>query len=163
MDDEAGQRPRPAMLGDQRRAGPCRGENAGGGEVIAGNEQVFSSGFDLKVFRSGDVRRRSTLLGRVRCRTGCCRSPSRWWRLHQTRDRGHGLVLACSVDRDRRARVRNFQANGWRSGWCCPTRTPKVRELRLTPSTYQRAVRLALKVFFGETALAAAGWVDGST
>ena len=45
----------PAMLTEINAALDSAEADGAGAVVIAGNERVFSGGFDLKVFRSGDV------------------------------------------------------------------------------------------------------------
>lgn len=130
-----------------------------GAVVIAGNDRVFSGGFDLKVFRSGDVQASIDML-----RAGFTLS-------HRLLSfpapvvsacTGHaiamGSFLACSTDHRIAAPAYNFQANEVVIGMVLPYAALEVMKLRLTPSAYQQAVGLA-KNFFGETALAA-GWID---
>lgn len=136
----------------------AEGENAGA-VVLAGNERVFSGGFDLKVFRSGDVQASidmlkggftlsHRLLSFPKPVVAACTGPAI----------AMGSFLACSVDHRISAPAYTFQANEVAIGMVLPYPALEVMRLRLTPSAYQQAVGLA-KVFFGETALAA-GWVD---
>lgn len=127
--------------------------------VIAGNDRVFSGGFDLKVFRSGDAQASLDML-----KAGLSLSH----RLLSFRApviaacTGHaiamGSFLACSTDHRIAAPAYNFQANEVVIGMVIPWAALEVLKLRLTRSAYQQATGLA-KVFFGETALAA-GFID---
>ena len=149
----------PAMLAEINGALDQAESEGAGAVLIAGNERVFSGGFDLKVFRSGDAQASIDML-----RTGfelshrllsfpapvvsACTGPAI----------AMGSFLACSVDHRISAPAYTFQANEVAIGMVLPYPALEVLRLRLTPSAYQQAVGLA-KVFFGETALAA-GWVD---
>ena len=149
----------PAMLAEiNATLDRAEGENAGA-VVIAGNDRVFSGGFDLKVFRSGDVQASIDMLKAgfelshrllsfpVPVVAACT---------------GHaiamGSFLACSTDHRIAAPGYSFQANEVAIGMVLPYPALEVMKLRLTRSAYQQAVGLA-KTFLGETALAG-GWVD---
>lgn len=136
----------------------AEGENAGA-VVIAGNERVFSGGFDLKVFRSGDVQASidmlkggftlsHRLLSFPKPVVAACTGPAI----------AMGSFLACSTDHRIAAPVYNFQANEVAIGMVLPYPALEVLKLRLTRSAYQQAVGLA-KTFLGDTALAG-GWID---
>jgi enoyl-CoA hydratase len=136
----------------------AQGEDAGA-VVIAGNAKVFSGGFDLKVFRSGDVQASidmlrggfelsHRLLSFPKPVVAACTGPAI----------AMGAFLACSADHRVAAPAYNFQANEVAIGMVLPYPALEVMKLRLTPSAYQQAVGLA-RNFFGENALAA-GWVD---
>lgn len=149
----------PAMLGEINAAlDQARGENAGA-IVIAGNERVFSGGFDLRVFRSGDMQASIDMLKAgfelshrllsfpVPVVAACT---------------GHaiamGSFLACSADHRVAGPTYNFQANEVAIGMVLPYPALEVLKLRLTRSAFQQAAGLA-KTFLGDTALAG-GWVD---
>jgi len=149
----------PAMLAEIDSAlDRAQGDEAGA-VVIAGNERVFSGGFDLKVFRSGDVQASIEMLKAgfelshrllsfpVPVVAACT---------------GHaiamGSFLTCSTDHRIAAPGYNFQANEVAIGMVLPYPALEVLKLRLTRSAYQQAVGLA-KTFLGETALAG-GWID---
>jgi enoyl-CoA hydratase len=149
----------PAMLAEINGAlDQAEGEDAGA-VVIAGNERVFSGGFDLKVFRSGDVQASIDML-----RAGFTLSHRllSFPRPVVAACTGHaiamGSFLACSTDHRIAAPGYNFQANEVMIGMVLPYAALEIMKLRLTPSAYQQAVGLA-KTFFGDTALEA-GWVD---
>lgn len=127
--------------------------------VIAGNDRVFSAGFDLKVFRSGDIQASIDML------TAGFELSHRLLAFPKpviAACTGHaiamGSFLACSTDHRIAAPSYNFQANEVVNGMVLPYPALEILKLRLTRSAYQQAVGLS-KTFFGETALAA-GYVD---
>ncbi len=127
--------------------------------VIAGNDRVFSAGFDLKVFRSGDIQASIDML------TAGFELSHRLLAFPKpviAACTGHaiamGSFLACSTDLRIAAPSYNFQANEVVNGMVLPYPALEILRLRLTRSAYQQAVGLS-KTFFGETALAA-GYVD---
>lgn len=149
----------PAMIAEINAAlDQAEGENAGA-VVLAGNARVFSGGFDLKVFRSGDMQACVDML-----RAGFELS----YRVFSfpvpvvAACTGHavamGSFLACSADHRIAAPGCNFQANEVAIGMVVPYPALEVLRLRLTPSAFQQGTTLA-KNFLGETALAG-GWVD---
>jgi len=149
----------PGMLGEINGALDQAEADSVKAVVIAGNDRVFSGGFDLKVFRSGDAEASIQML-----QMGLSLSH----RLLSFRTpviaacTGHaiamGSFLACSADHRIAAPAYNFQANEVVIGMVIPWAALEVLKLRLTRSAYQQATGLA-KVFFGETALAA-GFID---
>jgi enoyl-CoA hydratase len=149
----------PAMLAEINGALDQAESEDAGAVVIAGNERVFSGGFDLKVFRSGDVQASIDML-----RAGFTLSHRllSFPRPVVAACTGHaiamGSFLACSTDHRIAGPVYNFQANEVLIGMVLPYAALEIMKLRLTPSAYQQAVGLA-KTFFGDTALEA-GWVD---
>lgn len=149
----------PAMLGEINEAFDQAEADAVGAVVIAGNHRVFSGGFDLKVFRSGDAQASIDML-----KAGFALS-------HRLLSfpkpvvaaiTGHaiamGSFLACSTDHRIAAPGYTFQANEVAIGMVLPWPALEVLKLRLTRSAYQQAVGLA-KTFLNETALHG-GWVD---
>lgn len=149
----------PAMLAEINTAlDQAEGENAGA-VVIAGNERVFSGGFDLKVFRSGDVQASIEML------TAGFELSHRLLSFPVpvvAAITGHaiamGSFLACSVDHRIAGPTYSFQANEVAIGMVLPYPALEIMKLRLTRSAYQQAAGLA-KTFLGETALAG-GWID---
>ena len=149
----------PAMLAEINSAlDQAQGENAAA-VVIAGNERVFSGGFDLKVFRSGDVQASIEML------TAGFELSHRLLSFPVpvvAAITGHaiamGSFLACSVDHRIAGPTYSFQANEVAIGMVLPYPALEIMKLRLTRSAYQQAVGLA-KTFLGETALAG-GWID---
>ena len=149
----------PAMLTEINAALDSAEADGAGAVVIADNERVFSGGFDLKVFRSGDVAASIDMLKggfELSHRVLSFRKPV------VAACTGHaiamGSFLACSTDHRIAGPGYNFQANEVAIGMVLPYPALEVMKLRLTRSAYQQAVGLA-RTFFGETALAG-GWVD---
>lgn len=149
----------PAMLGEINAAFDQAEADDSGAVVIAGNRKVFSGGFDLKVFRSGDPQASLDMLKagfELSHRLLSFRKPV------VAAITGHaiamGSFLACSVDHRIAAPGYNFQANEVLIGMVIPWPALEVLKLRLTRSAYQQAVGLA-KNFLSDTALAG-GWVD---
>jgi len=149
----------PAMLAEiNDNLDRALGEDAGA-VVIAGNERVFSGGFDLKVFRSGDIQ---ASIGMLQDGFNLSHRLLSFPKPVVAAITGHaiamGSFLACSTDHRIAAPTYNFQANEVAIGMVLPYPALEIMRLRLTPSAYQQAVGLA-KNFLGETALAG-GWVD---
>ena len=149
----------PAMLTEINTALDSAEADGAGAVVIAGNERVFSGGFYLKVFRSGDVTASIDMLKggfELSHRLLSFRKPVvAACTVHAI---AMGSFLACSTDHRIAGPVYNFQANEVAIGMVLPYPALEVMKLRLTRSAYQQAVGLA-RTFFGETALAG-GWVD---
>lgn len=149
----------PAMLAEINTALDRAESEDAGAVVIAGNQRVFSGGFDLKVFRSGDMQAAIDMLKagfELSHRLLSFRKPV------VAACTGHaiamGSFLACSTDHRIAAPGYNFQANEVAIGMVLPYPALEVMKLRLTRSAYQQAVGLA-KTFLSDTALAG-GWVD---
>jgi enoyl-CoA hydratase len=149
----------PAMLIEINTALDSAEADDAGAVVIAGNDRVFSGGFDLKVFRSGDVAASIEMLAAGFTLSHRLLSFPKPVVAACT---GHaiamGSFLACSTDHRIAAPGYNFQANEVAMGLVLPYPALEVMKLRLTRSAYQQAVGLA-RTFFGDTALAG-GWVD---
>jgi len=130
-----------------------------GAVVIAGNERVFSGGFDLKVFRSGDV---DASIAMLKAGFELSHRLLSFPKPVVAACTGHaiamGSFLACSTDHRIAAPGYTFQANEVAIGMVLPYPALEVMKLRLTRSAYQQAVGLS-KTFLSDTALAG-GWVD---
>jgi enoyl-CoA hydratase len=127
--------------------------------VLAGNHKVFSGGFDLKVFGSGDPQAALDMLKagfELSHRLLSFRKPV------VAAVTGHaiamGAFLACSVDHRIAAPGYKFHANEVINGMVIPWPGLEILKLRLTRSAYQQAVGLS-RVYLTDTALAG-GWVD---
>ena len=149
----------PAMLSEINTALDSAEADDAGAVVIAGNDRVFSGGFDLKVFRSGDVAASIEMLAAGFTLSHRLLSFPKPVVAACT---GHaiamGSFLACSTDHRIAAPGYNFEANEVAIGMVLPYPALEIMKLRLTRSAYQQAVGLA-RTFFGDTALAG-GWVD---
>ena len=149
----------PDMLAEINKALDQAEADDAGAVVIAGNNRVFSAGFQLKVFQSGDIQASIDMLKsgfELSHRLLSFRKPV------VAAITGHaiamGSFLACSTDHRIAAPGYNFQANEVAIGMVLPYPALEVMKLRLTRSAYQQAVGLA-RTFFGDNALAG-GWVD---
>ena len=130
-----------------------------GAVVIAGNQKVFSGGFDLKVFQSGDVDASVAMLkGGFELSHRLLSYPKPVVIAATGHAIAMGAFLLCSGDHRIAAPGYNIQANEVAIGMVLPYAALAVLKLRLTRSAYQQAVGLA-KVYFGESALAA-GFID---
>lgn len=136
----------------------AEGDDAGA-VVIAGNDRVFSGGFDLKVFKSGDVQ---ASIGMLKAGFELSHRLLSFPKPVVAACTGHaiamGSFLACSTDHRIAAPGYTFQANEVAIGMVLPYPALEVMKLRLTRSAYQQAVGLS-KIFLSDTALAG-GWVD---
>src|SRR6202008_1794401 len=130
-----------------------------GAVVIAGNRRVFSAGFDLNIFKTGELQPAIDmlrggfelsyrLLSYPKPVVMACTGPAI----------AMGSFLLSSGDHRVAAHAYNIQANEVAIGMIIPYAALQILKLRLTRSAYQQATGLA-KTFFGETALAA-GFVD---
>lgn len=149
----------PAMQAEISAALDRAESDNAGAVVLAGNGRVFSGGFDLKVFQSGDVQAAIDmlkggfelsyrLLSFRKPVVAACTGPAI----------AMGAFLSASTDHRIAAPAYTFQANEVAIGMVLPYAALEIMKLRLTRSAYQQSAGLA-KTFFGESALRA-GWVD---
>ncbi len=130
-----------------------------GALVLAGNEKVFSGGFDLKVFQSGDAEAAVAMLrGGFELSHRLLSYPKPVVMACTGHAIAMGAFLLCSGDHRIAAPGYNIQANEVAIGMVLPYAALEVLKLRLTRSAYQQAVGLA-KVYSGESAQAA-GFID---
>ncbi|BAX90985.1 crotonase/enoyl-CoA hydratase family protein [Mycobacterium shigaense] len=134
------------------------GDNAGA-LVIAGNERVFSGGFDLKILTSGEVQPAIDMLrGGFELAYRLLSYPKPVVMACTGHAIAMGAFLLASGDHRVAAHAYNIQANEVAIGMTIPYAALEILKLRLTQSAYQQATGLA-KSFFGETAVAS-GFVD---
>lgn len=127
--------------------------------VIAGNDRVFSGGFDLKVMTSGQTQPVIDMLrGGFEITYRLLSYPKPVVMACTGHAIAMGALLLCSGDHRVGAPAHNVQLNEVAIGMTMPHAALALLRMRLTPSAYQQAVGLA-KVFFGESATAA-GWLD---
>jgi enoyl-CoA hydratase len=127
--------------------------------VIAGNDKVFSGGFDLKVFRSGDADAAVAMLkGGFELSHRLLSFPKPVVMAATGHAIAMGAFLLASGDHRIAAPGCNIQANEVAIGMVLPYAALEIMKLRLTPSAYQQSAGLA-KVYFGESAQAA-GYID---
>jgi len=130
-----------------------------GAVVIAGNDRVFSGGFDLKVLTSGEIQPAIDMLkGGFELSHRLLSYPKPVVMACTGHAIAMGAFLLASGDHRVAAPACNIQANEVAIGMTIPYAALEVMKLRLTRSAYQQAAGLA-KTFFGETAIAA-GWLD---
>ncbi|MEZ0362600.1 crotonase/enoyl-CoA hydratase family protein [Mycobacterium sp. pUA109] len=130
-----------------------------GALVIAGNERVFSGGFDLKVLTSGEPQPAIDMLrGGFELAYRLLSYPKPVVMACTGHAIAMGAFLLCSGDHRVAAPAYNIQANEVAIGMTLPHAALAIMQLRLTPSAFQQAVGLA-NTFFGETAVAT-GWLD---
>jgi enoyl-CoA hydratase len=133
-------------------------DNAGA-LVIAGNDRVFSGGFDLKVLTSGEAQPAIDMLrGGFELAYRLLSYPKPVVMACTGHAIAMGAFLLSSGDHRIAAHAYNVQANEVAIGMVIPYAALEIMKLRLTRSAYQQAAGLA-KTFFGETALAA-GFID---
>lgn len=133
-------------------------DNAGA-LVIAGNERVFSGGFDLKILTSGEVQPAIDMLrGGFELAYRLLSYPKPVVIACTGHAIAMGSFLLCSADHRVAAHAYNIQANEVAIGMTIPYAALEILKLRLTQSAYQQAAGLA-KSFFGETAVSS-GFVD---
>jgi enoyl-CoA hydratase len=149
----------PDMLAELNKALDQAEADGAGAVVIAGNNRVFSAGFQLEIFQSGDL---DASIGMLKSGFELSHRLLSFRKPVVAAITGHaiamGSFLACSTDHRIAAPGYNFQANEVAIGMVLPYAALEVMKLRLTRSAYQQAVGLA-RTYFGEAALAA-GWVD---
>ena len=125
-----------------------------GAVVIAGNDRVFSGGFDLKVLTSGDVQPAVDMLkGGFELSHRLLSYPKPVVMACTGHAIAMGAFLLASGDHRVAAPGYNIQANEVAIGMTIPYSALEVMKLRLTRSAYQQSATLA-KTFFGETAVA---------
>jgi enoyl-CoA hydratase/carnithine racemase len=130
-----------------------------GAVVIAGNDRVFSGGFDLKILTCGEVQPAFDMLkGGFELSHRLLSFPKPVVMACTGHAVAMGAFLLSSGDHRVAAHAHNVQANEVAIGMTLPYAALEIMKLRLTPSAYQQAAGLA-KTFFGETAIAA-GWLD---
>lgn len=127
--------------------------------VLAGNSRVFSGGFDLSVFSSGDVDAALGMLTggfELAVRVLTYPVPVIMAATGPAIAMGSFLLL-CGDHRVGSANTR-CQANEVAIGMVLPVSALEIMRMRLTPAAYQQAVALA-KTFTGDDAIRA-GWLD---
>jgi enoyl-CoA hydratase len=127
--------------------------------VLAGNAKVFSAGFDLSVFNSGDAAAAQGMLAggfELSIRTLSFPAPVIMAATGPAIAMGSFLLLSGDV-RIGSPRSR-CQANEVAIGMTLPISAIEIMRARLTRAAFQRAVSMAA-VFAGDDAIAA-GWLD---
>jgi len=127
--------------------------------VIAGNERVFSGGFDLAVFRSGDAKAAlGMLVGGFELSLRCLTFPAPVIMAATGSAIAMGSFLLLSGDHRVGQPKTKCQAIEVAIGMTIPIAAIEIMRMRLTPAAFQRGAALA-SVYVGDETIAA-GWLD---
>jgi enoyl-CoA hydratase len=127
--------------------------------VLAGNQRVFSGGFDLAVFKSGDAQAALGMLsGGFELSVRCLTFPKPVIMAATGPAIAMGSFLLLSGDHRVGAPNSRCQAIEVAIGMTIPISAIEIMRMRLTPAAFHRGVSLAA-TFDGDEAIAA-GWLD---
>lgn len=127
--------------------------------VLTGNARVFSGGFDLSVFASGDVEAGHGMLsGGFELAIRVLTFPAPVVMAATGPAIAMGSFLLLSGDHRVGSERSRCQANEVAIGMTLPVAALEIMRMRLTPATYSRAVSVAA-VYAGDAAIAG-GWLD---
>lgn len=153
----------PAMQTEINAALDQAARAAGSGEVkavvLTGNSRVFSGGFDLSVFASGNATAVLAMLaGGFELSVRCLTFPVPVIMAATGPAIAMGSFLLLSGDHRVGSPKSRCQANEVAIGMTLPIAAIEIMRLRLMPATFQRAISLAA-TFSGDAAIAG-GWLD---
>ncbi|WP_123029223.1 crotonase/enoyl-CoA hydratase family protein [Mycolicibacterium stellerae] len=127
--------------------------------VLAGNQRVFSGGFDLSVFQSGDPQAALAMLaGGFELSVRCLTFPKPVIMAATGPAIAMGSFLLLSGDHRVGAPKSRCQAIEVAIGMTIPISAIEIMRMRLTPAAFHRATAMA-STFVGAEAIAA-GWLD---
>ncbi|MCV7281808.1 crotonase/enoyl-CoA hydratase family protein [Mycolicibacterium flavescens] len=127
--------------------------------VLAGNNRVFSGGFDLTVFQSGDAKAALGMLsGGFELALRCMTYPVPVFMAATGPAIAMGSFLLLSGDHRVGQPKTRCQAIEVAIGMTIPNAALEIMRFRLTPAAYQRGAALA-STFVGDEAIAT-GWLD---
>jgi enoyl-CoA hydratase len=127
--------------------------------VLAGNQRVFSGGFDLSVFQSGDAQAALEMLaGGFELSVRCLTFPRPVIMAATGPAIAMGSFLLLSGDHRIGAPKSRCQAIEVAIGMTIPISAIEIMRMRLTPAAFHRGVSMAA-TFAGDEAIAA-GWLD---
>jgi enoyl-CoA hydratase len=127
--------------------------------VLAGNQRVFSGGFDLEVFASGDAKAALGMLaGGFELSLRCLTFPKPVIMAATGPAIAMGSFLLLSGDHRVGQPKSRCQAIEVAIGMTIPIAAIEIMRLRLTPAAFHRGVSLA-STYVGEDAIMA-GWLD---
>lgn len=127
--------------------------------VLAGNQRVFSGGFDLSVFQSGDAQAALGMLaGGFELSVRCLTFPKPVIMAATGPAIAMGSFLLLSGDHRVGAPKSRCQAVEVAIGMTIPISAIEIMRMRLTPAAFQRGTSMA-STFAGDQAIAA-GWLD---
>lgn len=153
----------PAMQTEINSALDQAAQAAGTGEVkalvLAGNSRVFSGGFDLSVFASGDTEAALGMLaGGFELAVRCLTFPVPVVMAATGPAIAMGSFLLLSGDHRVGSPKSRCQANEVAIGMTLPVAAIEIMRMRLTRAAFQRGISMAA-TFVGDTAIAG-GWLD---
>lgn len=153
----------PAMQTDINAALDQAAQAAGSGEVkalvLAGNSRVFSGGFDLSVFASGDTAAALGMLaGGFELAVRCLTFPVPVIMAATGPAIAMGSFLLLSGDHRVGSPKSRCQANEVAIGMTLPVAAIEIMRMRLTRAAFQRGISMAA-TFAGDAAIAG-GWLD---
>lgn len=127
--------------------------------VLAGNERVFSGGFDLAVLRSGDAKAAQNMLaGGFELSLRCLTFPAPVIMAATGPAIAMGSFLLLSGDHRVGQPKTKCQAIEVAIGMTIPIAAIEIMRMRLTPAAFHRGAALA-STYTGDDAIAA-GWLD---
>jgi enoyl-CoA hydratase len=127
--------------------------------VLAGNERVFSGGFDLAVFQSGDPKAALGMLaGGFELSLRCLTFPAPVIMAATGSAIAMGSFLLLSGDHRVGQPKTKCQAIEVAIGMTIPIAAIEIMRMRLTPAAFHRGAALA-SIYSGDEAIAA-GWLD---
>jgi enoyl-CoA hydratase/carnithine racemase len=127
--------------------------------VLAGNQRVFSGGFDLSVFQSGDPQAALAMLaGGFELSVRCLTFPKPVIMAATGPAIAMGSFLLLSGDHRVGAPKSRCQAIEVAIGMTIPISAVEIMRMRLTPAAFHRGTAMA-STFVGDEAIAA-GWLD---
>jgi enoyl-CoA hydratase len=127
--------------------------------VLAGNQRVFSGGFDLSVFQSGDAHAALAMLaGGFELSIRCLTFPKPVIMAATGPAIAMGSFLLLSGDYRIGAPKSRCQAIEVAIGMTIPISAIEIMRMRLTPAAFARGTSMA-STFVGDEAIAA-GWLD---
>ncbi|HEV7855038.1 MAG TPA: crotonase/enoyl-CoA hydratase family protein [Mycobacterium sp.] len=127
--------------------------------VLAGNQRVFSGGFDLSVFQSGDAQAALAMLaGGFELSIRCLTFPKPVIMAATGPAIAMGSFLLLSGDHRIGAPKSRCQAIEVAIGMTIPISAIEIMRMRLTPAAFARGTSMA-STFVGDEAIAA-GWLD---
>ncbi|ART68365.1 enoyl-CoA hydratase [Mycobacterium dioxanotrophicus] len=149
----------PAMQGDINSALDRTVEDGAKAVVLTGNAKVFSGGFDLSVFASGDTQATLAMLaGGFELSLRCLTFPVPVIMAATGPAIAMGSFLLLSGDHRVGSPKSRCQANEVAIGMTLPIAAIEIMRMRLTRAAFQRGISMAA-TFTGDAAIAA-GWLD---
>src|SRR5689334_15821756 len=149
----------PAMQSEINSALDRTVEDGAKAVVLAGNAKVFSGGFDLSVFASGDAQATLAMLaGGFELSLRCLTFPAPVIMAATGPAIAMGSFLLLSGDHRVGSPKSRCQANEVAIGMTLPIAAIEIMRMRLTRAAYQRAISLAA-TYAGDAAVAG-GWLD---